>query len=65
MNNPSPEEVKAARAAAGLTQAEAAAVIYCGWRAWQEWEAGNRKMHPAFWELWALKVGSDESSSSA
>lgn len=66
MKSPSPDEVKAARQRAGLTQAAAAALIYCGWRAWQEWEAGNRRMHPAYWELWALKVNSTaEVSSSA
>ena len=23
-----------------------------------EWEAGNRRMHPAFWELFRIKIGS-------
>lgn len=55
--NPTPEEIRAAREAAGLSQTEAAARIYCTLRGWQEWEAGNRKMHPAFWELFCLKVG--------
>jgi putative transcriptional regulator len=53
--NPTPEAIRAARAAAGLTQTEAAALIYSGLRAWQEWEAGARRMHPALWELWNLK----------
>ena len=30
-------------------------LIYCTRRAWQEWEQGNRKMHPAFFELWLQK----------
>jgi len=56
--NPSPQEVRAAREAAGLSQTEAAALIHCTLRGWQEWEAGNRRMHPAFWELWLIKVAS-------
>lgn len=54
--NPSPEAIREAREAAGLTQTEAAALIYSGLRAWQEWEAGARRMHPAMWELWRMKV---------
>lgn len=53
--NPTPEEVRAAREAAGLSQTSAAALIHCTMRGWQEWEAGNRKMHPAFWELFRIK----------
>lgn len=55
-SNPSPAAIKEAREKAGMTQTEAAAVIYCSLRAWQEWEAGTRRMHPAMWELWRLKV---------
>jgi putative transcriptional regulator len=54
--SPSPDEIRAARAAAGLTHTEAAAVIYCTLRAWQDWEAGKRAMHPAFFELYRLKA---------
>lgn len=56
MNNPTPAEIRAARVAAGLTQTEAGAVIYCAMRTWQDWELGNRRMHPAFWELWKMKT---------
>lgn len=62
MPSPSPAEVAEARAAAKLSQAEAAALIYCTRRGWQDWESGARRMHPAFWELWRSKVkGSRES----
>lgn len=54
--NPKPEEIKTARERAGLTQTEAAALIYCTLRGWQDWEGGQRAMHPAFWELFRLKV---------
>ncbi len=40
---------------AGLTQADAAALILCGRRAWMEWEAGHRAMHPQLWECFRCK----------
>lgn len=55
--NPSPDEVRAVRQAAGLTQTDAARLIYASLRAWQQWEAGGRKMHPAFWELFKIRLG--------
>lgn len=54
--NPTPAEIRAARELAGLTQTEAASLIYCSMRGWQEWEGGTRRMHPAFWELFKLKL---------
>ena len=54
--SPTPDAIKAVRAAAGLTQTQAAAVIYCTLRGWQDWEAGKRAMHPAFFELFLLKT---------
>jgi DNA (cytosine-5)-methyltransferase 1 len=55
--NPAPAEVRAARLAAGLTQNEAAALLLTGLRAYQQWESGERKMHPAFWLLFRLLIG--------
>ena len=57
MERPTREQIKAARKAAGLTQTQAAAVIYKKWKTWQQWEAGIRKMDPAFFELFNLKMG--------
>lgn len=54
--NPSPDEVRAAREAAGLTQTQAAQVVHVTLNGWQRWEAGDRPMHPAFWELFRLKL---------
>ena len=54
--SPTPDAIRAARAAAGLTQTQAAALIYCTLRGWQDWEAGKRAMHPAFFELFLLKA---------
>jgi DNA-binding transcriptional regulator YiaG len=53
--SPAPEDVLAARQAAGLTQTQAAALVHTGLRTWQQWEAGDRGMHPAFWELFIIK----------
>jgi DNA (cytosine-5)-methyltransferase 1 len=54
--NPTPAEIRAARQAAGLTQAAAATLIHAARRAWQEWEGGRRRMPPAKWELFRQKT---------
>lgn len=60
--NPSPAEVRAAREAAGLTQAQAAALVYASPRNWQQWEQPEgksmRRMHPGLWELFRIKSAS-------
>lgn len=59
---PTPAEIRAAREAAGLTQTEAADLVHSTCRSWQQWEAdpsdaaNHRRMHPAFFELFTLKV---------
>jgi putative transcriptional regulator len=55
-SNPSPKEIIAVRQAANLTQTQAGALVYSALRTWQQWEAGERRMHPAIWELFNLKV---------
>ncbi len=55
-DSPQPGAIRAARAAAGLTQAQAGALIYTPLRTWQDWEAGRRPMHPAFFELFLIKI---------
>lgn len=57
---PSKEEIAAARAAAGLTVKAAAELIYCTENGWQQWEAGERRMHPAFFELFKIKAAERE-----
>lgn len=59
---PAPEAVRAAREAVGLTQTAAADLVHCQLRAWQQWEAGDRRMHPAFFELFLLKLKSSRGS---
>jgi len=55
-SNPSPDEIKKAREAGGLSQTAAAKLVYSGLRTWQQWEAGDRKMHPGLWELFRIKI---------
>jgi len=54
-SNPSKEEIRAAREAAGLTQTAAAVLVHATCRNWQQWEAGDRRMHPGLWELFRIK----------
>ena len=59
---PQPEQIRAAREQAGLTQEQAAALIGYTMRAWQEWEAGNRGMRKALFELFIQRTkGSGDS----
>ncbi|MDN3368276.1 helix-turn-helix domain-containing protein [Ralstonia pseudosolanacearum] len=55
-DSPSAEQIRAAREAAVLTQSQAAALIYRTARNWQQWEGGERRMDPALWELFELKL---------
>lgn len=54
--NPKPEEIRAARETAGLSQTAAAELIYSTLRTWQNQEAGMTRMHPASWVLFRLKL---------
>lgn len=60
--NPDPAQVRSAREAAGLTQTQAANLIHGTLRTWQQWEAGDRRMHPGLWELFRLKTALIEHS---
>lgn len=53
---PTPEQIVALREAAGLTQTQCAQRVHGSLRAWQQWEAGDRRMHPGLWELFQIKV---------
>lgn len=59
--NPTPETIRALRERHNLTQTQAAGLVHTTVRVWQQWEAGDRSMHPAFWELFRLKTTSPES----
>lgn len=48
---PLPAEIRKARRSTGLSQTEAAHLLHTSCRVWQQWEGGERKMHPAFYDL--------------
>lgn len=52
---PEPAAIKRARREAGLTQTQAATLIYKALRTWQQYEGGQRKMDPQLWETWRQK----------
>ena len=58
-HTPTPLEVRAARDRAGLTQAEAARMVYSSRRQWQRWEAGVHMMHPAKYRMFVEATGGD------
>lgn len=53
---PTPEQIRAARNALGITQEQAAALVHRkGKMGWYSWESGRRVMCPAIWELFLIK----------
>jgi DNA-binding transcriptional regulator YiaG len=55
-SNPTPQLIRETRSKAGLSASKAASLIYRSTRNWQQWELGERKMCPALFELFCLKV---------
>ena len=63
---PSPQEIKEARVQAGLTQAQAGALVGApSKRTWQDWEGGRRNMPAAKWELFQQKIKGKKTMSDA
>jgi len=68
MDSPNPDQVKALRArvqerdGVGVAKAQelCAAMVHTNPRSWRKWEQGERKMHPAFWELANIKMESEK-----
>lgn len=61
MTNPTPKQIREARQRAGLTQAQAGAVIGKSRRTWQNWEfpvesKEHRPMDSALFELFLIKT---------
>lgn len=54
---PDADTVRAARHAAGLSQAAMAQLLGCSKRAVEEWEYGRNPVDPARWALFLLAVG--------
>lgn len=63
-DSPPPEDIKSARESIqkaksiGITAAQdwCAEQVHTTRRVWQQWESGDRGMHPAFWELFRIKA---------
>ena len=55
-DTPTPAAVRAARLAAGQTQAQAAACVHLYVRTWQRYEAGSTPIPAAVWELYRVKA---------
>jgi DNA-binding transcriptional regulator YiaG len=51
VDRPSPETIRAWRRERNLSARDAAALVHTTARVWLQWEAGDRRMHPAFWAL--------------
>ena len=58
MKQPTKEDIKKARNAAGLTQAEAADVVHVSVDAWRKWEQGS-PINLAAWELFLIKTAGE------
>ena len=52
---PTPEEVREMRARLSMTQTQFGEYLRCSLRAVQQWESGERTMHPGLWELATTK----------
>jgi DNA-binding transcriptional regulator YiaG len=57
VTSPKPNAIRTLRASLGVTQQEAAESVHVTLRAWQMWEAGQRKMPAGIWELCVIKAG--------
>ena len=55
-SNPTPEQIRAARLAAGLSQPEAGELILASKRSWENWEQGRVKMHPGLFDYFLIKT---------
>ena len=55
-NNPNPQEIKLARKRAGLSQSQAAALLYLDKTTLQKWEYGVNPMPLDRWEDLKLKI---------
>ena len=54
--SPTPTEITALLETCGKTQETVALLLHVNGRTVRQWKAGDRKMHPAFWELLKIKL---------
>lgn len=60
VNNPTPDQIRAARLAAGLSHYAAAELIKSSKRSWENWEQGRVNMHPGLFDYFLLLSGQKE-----
>lgn len=60
MKNPTPDQILAARLAAGLSQSQAARLIDLNRFRWSDYETGKVKMSWQMWRLFRLLVGQED-----
>ena len=58
--SPTPEDVAVLRTTSGLTQTQFGLLVHSSLRAVQQWEGGQRTMHPGLWELAVIKIKEKE-----
>lgn len=57
LSSPTPDQIRAARLAAGLNQNEAASLIISSKRSWENWEQGRVNMHPGLFDYFLIQSG--------
>lgn len=67
-SNPTPEEVRKLRHDAELTLQQAGDLLHTSGNVFSQWETrpeqpNHRRMHPAFWELFQIKVAAIQAGS--
>jgi DNA-binding transcriptional regulator YiaG len=53
---PTGDQIRKLRLKSGLTQVEFGRLLHVNGNTVWKWEAENRQMHPAFWELARIKI---------
>jgi len=49
-------DLRSVRLSLGLTQTQAARLVYATEGAWSQWESGSRKINPGLWHLFLLRT---------
>ncbi|MBB2164677.1 helix-turn-helix domain-containing protein [Gluconacetobacter sp. 1b LMG 1731] len=60
MGNPRPQAIRSARATSGLTQTEAAEIVFVSLATWARWEAGTCPMPRGLYDLFLINTNQRE-----
>lgn len=58
-HTPRPNEIRTTRMYAGVSKVDAALSVFATVDEWEGWESGDRKMHPARWDLFMRRLADD------